>query len=177
MVLWYQVDFPAGDRISSCMRPLAIMFGLYPSRYSRKIRRTSAASSGMITSVLPSSPFSSPRNCAVFSRPFPCWKMYWMPIRTFLEMDSDSCWANELMIVISTSPLASMVLMFSFSKSTGMPRSFSFRIFFRESMVFLAHRLMDFVITMLIFPASQSAIIRLNCSRCLVDVPLMPSSA
>ena len=40
-----------------------------------------------------------------------------MPILTFWERDSDSCWANAAIMVSRTSPEASSVLMFSFSEN------------------------------------------------------------
>ena len=55
--------------------------------------------------------------------------------------------------------------------------SFSFRIFVRESTVFLAKRLMDFVMTMSIFPAMQSSIMDWKSALFLVLVALFPSSA
>ena len=107
----------------------------------------------------------------------PCWKRYWMPIRTFWEMLCDSCWAMLAMIVMRSSPFASIVLIFSFSNRIGMPRAFSFLMYCRQSSVFLAKRLIDLVMTMSILSASQSLIIFLNCSLFFVPVPEMPSSA
>lgn len=49
-------------------------------------------------------------------------------------------------------PLESIVLIFSFSKSTGIFLPFNWRMYFRQSSVFLAKRLMDLVMTLLIFP-------------------------
>lgn len=54
-------------------------------------------------------------------------------------------------------------LMASFSKKTGMFLSFSWRMYFRQSSVFLANRLMDLVIIMSMFSASQSSIIHCLC--------------
>ena len=93
--------------------------------------------------------------------------MFWL-------IDWLSCWARLAMIVISTSPFASSVLMASFSKYTGMFLSFSCRMYCRQSRVFLANRLMDLVMIMSIFPAMHSSIIRLNSSRFFVLVPEMP---
>ena len=50
-------------------------------------------------------------------------------------------------------------------------------MYFRQSKVFLANRLIDFVIIISIFPASQSSIMRLNSLRFFVFVPEIPSSA
>ena len=100
-----------------------------------------------------------------------------MPRRTFADRDSDSCCASAAMMVISTSPLASSVLMFSFSKNTAIFISFSFRVYLRQSTVLRENRLIDFVIIMSMRPASQSAIIRLKASRFAVRVPEMPLSA
>ena len=47
----------------------------------------------------------------------------------------------------------------------------------KEASVFLANRLMDLVMIMSMFPASQSSIMRLKSSRFLVLVPEIPSSA
>jgi hypothetical protein len=57
------------------------------------------------------------------------------------------------------------------------PKFFNFLEYARQSCVFLAKRLMDFVMTRSILPPSQSAIIFLNCSLFFVFVPEMPSSA
>ena len=80
-------------------------------------------------------------------------------------------------MVSSTSPLESIVLMDSFSKKTGIFLSFSSRIYFRQSRVLRANRLIDLVMIMSMFPAWHSSIIRLNSSRFFVLVPVMPSSA
>ena len=50
-------------------------------------------------------------------------------------------------------------------------------MYFKQSSLFLANRLIDFVIIMSMVPASQSSIMRLNSSRFLVLVPEIPSSA
>ena len=84
---------------------------------------------------------------------------------------------SEAIIVRRTSPLASIVLMDSFSKNTGMFFSFNCLMYFKQSKVFLANRLIDFVIIMSIVPASQSLIMRLNSSLFFVLVPEIPSSA
>ena len=81
------------------------------------------------------------------------------------------------MIVINTSPLASIVLMFSFSKKIATLIAFRSRMYFRQSIVFRAKRLIDLVTIKSILPALQAAIILLNCSRFLVLVPEIPSSA
>ena len=81
------------------------------------------------------------------------------------------------MMVIRTSPLASIVLIDSFSNRTGMFISLSCLMYFKQSNVFLANRLMDLVIIISMLPALQSSIIRLNSSRFLVLVPEIPSSA
>lgn len=67
----------------------------------------------------------------------------------------DSCWARDAMIVIRTSPLASIVLIDSFSNRTGMFMSLSCRMYFRQSSVFRANRLMDLVIIISILPDYQ----------------------
>lgn len=81
------------------------------------------------------------------------------------------------MMVIRTSPLESIVLMDSFSNQTAMFFSFSGRMYFRQSSVLRANRLMLLVMTMSMFPAMHSSIMRLNSSRFFVLVPLIPSSA
>src|SRR5690625_6433615 len=75
------------------------------------------------------------------------------------------------MMVSIISPFASIVLMFSFSKNTGISLSFNCLMYFKQSSVFLANRLMDFVMIMSIFPFMLSSIILLNCSRFFVFVP------
>ena len=80
-------------------------------------------------------------------------------------------------MVSRTSPLASRVLIASFSKNTGMFLSFSCRMYFRQSRVLRANRLIDFVTIMSTWPAMQSSIRRLNSSLFLVLVPEIPSSA
>ena len=80
-------------------------------------------------------------------------------------------------MVSRTSPLASSVLIASFSKKTAMFLSFSCRMYFRQSRVFLAKRLIDLVTTISTLPAMQSSIRRLNSSRFFVLVPEIPSSA
>lgn len=55
------------------------------------------------------------------------------------------------MMVSSTSPLESMVLIFSFSKNTGIFLPFNCRMYFRQSSVFFTKRLIDLVMTILIF--------------------------
>lgn len=87
-----------------------------------------------------------------------------------------SCWAREAIIVKRTSPLESIVLIASFSKKTGIFSSLSSRMYFRQSSVFRAKRLIYLVIIMSMFPAWHSSIMRLNSSRFLVLVPVMPSS-
>ena len=67
--------------------------------------------------------------------------------------------------------------MLSFSKRTLIPNSFSRRMVFSKSSVFLAKRDIDLVKIMLIFPASQSSSIRWNSSRLPAFVPVMLSSA
>ncbi len=67
--------------------------------------------------------------------------------------------------------------MFSFSKKTAMFIPFSSLVYFRQSTVFRENRLMDLVRIISIFPARQSAIMRLKASRLAVFVALIPSSA
>lgn len=50
-------------------------------------------------------------------------------------------------------------------------------MYFRQSGVFLAKRLMDLVMIISISPAIQASIMRLNSVRFLVLVPVIPSSA
>ena len=56
-------------------------------------------------------------------------------------------------------------------------RSLSSRMYFRQSSVLRANRLIDLVMIMSMFPAWHSSIMRLNSSRFLVFVPVIPSSA
>ena len=65
---------------------------------------------------------------------------------------------------------------FSFSKKIVTPRSRSFRTISRQSVVFLAKRLSDFVSIRLTLPASQSAISCCRAGRFSLLVPEMPSS-
>ena len=120
---------------------------------------------------------SYPKNLVWLTCSLPCSKRRRMPQVEFSEIDRDSSCASELKMDKSTSPLLSSVKMFSFSNITPIPRSLSWRTKLRQSRVFLANREMDFVMIISIFPALQSSIILLNCSRFLVVVPLMPSSA
>ena len=79
-------------------------------------------------------------------------------------------------MVIRSSPLLSIVQMFSFSKNTSTPDSFRRRIAVRLSTVFRANLDTDFVTMRSILPESASSIIRLKPSRRAVLVPVMPSS-
>ena len=106
----------------------------------------------------------------------PSAKRFLIPHVTFSEMLRLSSWARLLMIVMSSSPLESSVKMFSFSKYTSTPAALSFRTVVRVSTVFRAKRLTDFVRIRSIFPAMAAFIMALNPSRCLVLVPVMPSS-
>ena len=63
---------------------------------------------------------------------------------------------NEVRSVIRNSPFESRVQIFSRSKNTPIPYSFSLRICFSASTVFLAKRLTDFVMIRSIFPSSAS---------------------
>ncbi len=76
-----------------------------------------------------------------------------------------SCWARLAMIVGSTSPLASSVFMDSFSEIDWNVLVLGCRIYWRQSRVFRANRLMDLVMIMSMFPAMHSSIMRLNSSR------------
>ena len=98
------------------------------------------------------------KNQLWFTWTSPFWYRNWSPILTFLERDSDSCCAREAIMVSSTSPLESIVLMFSFSKNTGTFFSFSCLMYLRQSRVFLANRLIDFVIIMSIFSQQYYAL-------------------
>ena len=99
-----------------------------------------------------------------------------MPHVTFSDMLLDSSCARELIIVMSSSPLLSRVWIFSFSKNTPIPFSFSLRTVVRVSTVFRAKRETDFVIMRSIFPAKASAIMLLKPSRFFVLVAEIPSS-
>jgi len=100
-----------------------------------------------------------------------------MPHVEFSEMDRLSSCANELRIESKTSPLLSRELIFSFSKITPIPKALRSLTKVKQSRVFLANLDIDFVMIISIFLALQSSIILLNCSRFLVLVALMPSSA
>ena len=130
--------------------------------------------------LMMSFPFSSlsyPKNLNVFRCISPFLNFVRMPHLQFSEIFLDSSCARELKMVNKSSPVESSVLMFSFSKIMPIPRFFSFLEYIRQSCVFLAKRLMDFVMTRSILPFSQSAIMRLNCSLFFVLVPEIPSSA
>lgn len=167
---------PAAVRIPSASSPLPICSRLSPSRYSRQRRFTTSASVGSIIRCLSSS-FVYPRKRLWLTYTSPFWYRYCNPSLMFWLKDWLSCCARLAMIVSSTSPLESIVLIFSFSKKTGMFFSFSSRIYFRQSSVFRAKRLIDFVIIISILPAIHSSIIRINSLRFLVLQPLIPSSA
>lgn len=74
-----------------------------------------------------------------------------------LRLRLSSC-AWLLNMVISNSPVLSIVSMFSFSKTMRICRSLSSRIILRKSTVFLANQLMDLVRIISILPSKQSAI-------------------
>ena len=80
-------------------------------------------------------------------------------------------------MVIRTSPLESIVLIDSFSNQTAMFLSLRRRMYLRQSIVLRANRLIDLVMTVSMFPAMHSSIMRLNSSCFFVLVPLIPSSA
>lgn len=82
-----------------------------------------------------------------------CLNLVRIPRLQFSEMERLSSCASELMMVKNSSPAASRVLMFSFSKNIPIPRFFSFPEYWRHSCVFRAKREMDFVITMSILPS------------------------
>ena len=63
------------------------------------------------------------------------------------------------------------------SDTTPIPLSRRRRVYCKQSAVLRAKRDIDFVMTISISPASQSAIIALNSSRLRVFVPVIPSSA
>ncbi len=167
---------PVTVRIPSFSRCLQIPEMLIPSRYSRKMSRTTSASSGTITSS-PSSFFVYPMNLLWFTIGVPFSNLLAMPHRVFsLRFRLSSCaWLAS--IVTSISPVSSSVLICSFSKYTAISFVRSSRTAFSRSAVFRAKRLMDFVSTRSIFPFSQSCSRRLNSSRLRISVPLMPSSA
>lgn len=76
-----------------------------------------------------------------------------MPIFTFWLKDCDSCWVSDAMMVIRISTLASIVFIDSFSNMTGIFMSLSSLMYFRQSIVFQANRLIDLVIIISILPA------------------------
>ncbi len=80
------------------------------------------------------------------------------------------------MMVMRSSPLASNVQMFSFSKKISTPASLSLRTVVSESTVLRANLETDLVTIRSRLPASASLIIWLKPSRCLVLVPEIPSS-
>ena len=123
---------------------LAISFMLTPSRNISKIFRMISASSGTIMGIL-SSPRLYPSRCLKLYLTLPSLKPICTPKDTFLLIDSDSACANEPYRAIMNSDVMVSVLMFSFSKITPIPRSFSCRTYSRQSTVFRANRLMDFV--------------------------------
>ena len=78
---------------------------------------------------------------------FPCLKRERIPHLVFSEMFRDSSCARLDRIVKRSSPEDAIVSTPSFSNRMPMPLSFSSREYWRQSAVFLANRLMDFVIT------------------------------
>ena len=102
---------------------------------------------------------------------------FWTLHRMFCEIEVDSSWARPPIMVIIISSVSFAVSIFSFSKNTVIPRLLSSLIFFRQSLVFLAKRLIDLVYILSILPLRQSFIIRWNSSRLSSRVPVIPSSA
>ena len=94
----------------------------------------------------------------------------------FSDMETDSLSARLLMIEIRSSDSIEPVSRFSFSKKIVTPRSSSFLVSSKQSVVFRAKRLRNLVMIRSIFPASQSAIICRSAGRFSLLVPLMPSS-
>ena len=175
-VLGYHFVCPRHPGTFSSVSSFAICAGLIPIRKSLYILLTVFACSLLMTSF-PFSSLSYPRNLNVLRCISPFLNFVRMPHLQFSEMFLDSSCARELKMVNRSSPVESSVLMFSFSNMMPIPRFFSFLEYARQSCVFLAKRLMDFVMTRSILPSSQSAIIFLNCSLFFVFVPEIPSSA
>lgn len=76
-----------------------------------------AASVGSIIRF-PSSSLVYPRNQLWFICTFPAWYLNCNPSLTFCDKLSDSCCASEAIMIRSSTPFVSIVLMFSFSKNT-----------------------------------------------------------
>src|SRR5690606_41287425 len=125
---------------------------------------------------LPSSSLSYPRNFVWLMATFPCSNRRLIPQVEFSEIDLLSSWARLERILNNTSPFASNVFMFSFSKITPIPKSFNCLTKFKQSNVFLANLDMDFVMIMSIFLFLQSSIILFNCLRFFVLVTYIYSS-
>ena len=70
---------------------------------------------------------------------------FFMLHRIFCEIEVDSSCARPPMMVIIISSVILAVSIFSFSKNIVIPRALSSRTLFRQSLVFLANRLIDFV--------------------------------
>lgn len=82
---------------------------------------------------------------------FPSWNLLLIPHLQFSEMFLDSSCTKELNIVKRSSPVASSVLMFSFSKIIPIPKFLSFLEYVRQSCVFLANLEIDLTMTRSIF--------------------------
>ena len=143
--------------------------------YCEKMNLTISASSGTIFGK-PSSPFSYPRKTDQGRPKCPSCIAFRLPHVTFSEMERDSSCDKLDKTVNRISTLGSNVQIFSFSKYTSVPCSFSFLMLVRLSTVLRANLLTDFVIIKSIFPAHASAIIRLKPSLCRVLTAVMPSS-
>ena len=161
--------------------PIPISFNIwaifslpYPFRYQSNIFLTIRASSWFkINSPLTSSYPNTELH--IFIVPFSI--RFFMLHRIFCEIEVDSSWARPPIIVIIISSVILAVSIFSFSKNTVIPRDFSSRTFFRQSLVFRANRLIDLVYILSILPLRQSFIILWNSSRLSSRVPVIPSSA
>ena len=176
MVVGYQLTFPFHPGTPSSFSVLAILSGVSPCKKSRKIRLTILACSSLMIRF-PFSSLSKPTNLVVLTLILPRSNFLRIPQVAFPEIERDSSWAKEERIIKSTSPLASRLSIFSFSKATPIPSSLSSRTYFKQSSVFLEKRLMDFTMILSTLPFRQSAINLLNSVRFLVLVPEIPSSA
>ena len=170
------VFFPEAVRIPLLSSSFLMETRLSPSRNRCAISRIVSASSGTI-SGFPSNPLRYPRKFAYRNVNRPCRYPIRIPFVTFPLIDSLSACAKELRQVRIISLFIFAVLIFSFSKMTGIPQLLRMRTCLIQSSVLRANREIDFVRIRSIFFFLHSSIISLNCSRFLVLTPLIPSSA
>ena len=146
-----------------------------PSMYISKMRCTTAASSGTISSVLSSNILYPYMPLPMLIQPFSNLRLNDHRCRSESTLRSSSA------IVAATVSISSLVgsldRMFSFSNTTSTPMSRSSRTASSSSIVFRATRDTDFVYRMSNLPARASRIIASSCGLLSMLLPLIPRSA